>query len=90
MIRPCRQGYKIGPLFADTPAAAEALYRGLSRHAAAGEPVYLDVPEANAAAMALVARHGMREVFGTARMYAPAAPEIALPCVYGVTTFELG
>lgn len=89
-IRRCRQGYKIGPLFADSPTAAEALYLGLSQYATAGEPVYLDVPECNAEAMALAARHGMREVFGTARMYAPTVPSIALARVYGVTTFELG
>ena len=30
VIRPCRQGFKIGPLFADDPKTADKLFRGLS------------------------------------------------------------
>jgi hypothetical protein len=89
-IRPCRTGFKIGPLFADTPGIAEALYRGLSSHAPAGTPVYLDVPEVNPDAMALPERYGMRRVFETARMYTGIAPDVEMDHVFGVTTFELG
>ena len=39
---------------------------------------------------ALATRHGMRKVFGTARMYTGSEPPIALERVFGVTTFELG
>jgi ribosomal protein S18 acetylase RimI-like enzyme len=90
VIRPCRTGFKIGPLFADTPGIAEALYRGLSSHAPAGTPVYLDVPEVNPDAMALPERYGMRRVFETARMYTGVAPDVEMDRVFGVTTFELG
>lgn len=89
VIRPCRVGYKIGPLFADDAGIAEAIYGGLSTHAA-GQPVFLDIPENNPDAVALAARHGLREVFGCARMYLGPAPEIPWRRVYGVTTFELG
>ncbi len=89
VIRPCRQGYKIGPLFADAPEFAEALYAALADHAA-GAPVYLDVPENNPAAMALAARHGLKEVFGCARMYFGPPPRLPDGEIYGVTTFELG
>ncbi len=89
VARPCRRGFKIGPLFAADPAVAEDLFRGLADHAA-GAPLFLDVPEDNAAAMALAARHGMREVFGCARMYLGTPPPIPLHEVFGVTTFELG
>jgi ribosomal protein S18 acetylase RimI-like enzyme len=89
-IRPCRTGFKIGPLFADTPGIAEALYRGLSSHAPAGAPVYLDVPEVNPGAMALPERYGIRRVFETVRMYTGKAPDVEMDCVFGVTTFELG
>ena len=90
VLRPCRQGYKIGPLFADTPAIADPLFQQLKAHVPAGEPVYLDVPEVNAAAVALAQRYGLTSMFETARMYLPAAP--VLPCdrIFGVTTFELG
>lgn len=89
LARACRAGYKVGPLFADTPAAAERLFQALSA-AVPGEPLFLDVPEPNADAVALVARHGMREVFGTARMYSRSVPALPLERIYGITTFELG
>ncbi len=89
VIRPCRQGYKIGPLFADDAATAEALFLGLG-DLAPGQPIYLDVPENNPAAMALARRHGLREVFGCARMYHGPAPVLPEHEVYGITSFELG
>lgn len=90
VIRRCREGWKIGPLFADTPPVAEALLTTLSREAAADEPVYLDVPEANVDAMRLAADYGMQEVFGTARMYKGQTPDIDVKRIFGVTSFELG
>ncbi len=89
LARACRVGYKVGPLFADTPEVAEQLFRALSA-AVPGEPLFLDVPEPNADAVALAARHGMREVFGTARMYSRSVPALPLDRTYGITTFELG
>lgn len=90
VARRCRKGFKVGPLFADDRVSAEEIYRALAAFAGPGEPVYLDVPEVNAEAMAMAARYGMRQVFGTARMYTGPAPDIELAGVYGVTSFELG
>jgi hypothetical protein len=87
--RKCRAGYKIGPFFADTPAIAERLYGALSA-AVPGEPLFLDAPETNPEALALAVRHGMREVFGTARMYSRSVPSMPIDRIYGITTFELG
>ncbi|WP_342245707.1 GNAT family N-acetyltransferase [Pseudomonas sp. OTU5201] len=89
VIRRCQDGCKIGPLFADDASAAEALYVQLAGFAAGGL-LFLDAPENNPAAMALVQRHGMSEVFGCARMYLGPAPVVAQDRVFGVTTFELG
>jgi len=52
--------------------------------------LYLDVPEPNAEALALVGDRGMGKVFETARMYRGPAPRLELDRVFGVTTFELG
>ena len=90
VIRRSRQGHKIGPLFADDAEIAGQLYAALCRGIPDGEPVYLDVPEVNAAGLRLAANHGMKEVFGTARMYTGDLPAIPLERVFGVTTFELG
>lgn len=89
VIRPCRRGYKIGPLFAADAETAEALFCGLADFAP-GAPVYLDVPESNSAAMDLARRHRMREVFGCARMYYGPVPALPQREIFGVTTFELG
>jgi GNAT superfamily N-acetyltransferase len=89
VIRPCRQGFKIGPLFAADGEMAEALFRGLA-DLAPGAPIFLDVPENNPQAMALAQRHGMGEVFGCARMYFGPPPVLPLAEIFGVTTFELG
>ncbi|MBC2594333.1 GNAT family N-acetyltransferase [Ruficoccus amylovorans] len=89
VVRPCREGYKIGPLFADDADAAEDLYCALSDRAC-GKPVYLDIPENNPAARALAERHGLREIFGCTRMYYGRAPELPWENIYGVTSFELG
>ena len=89
VVRRCGEGCKVGPLFADDGAAAEALYGRLAGFAIGG-PLFLDAPENNPAAMDLVARHQMVEVFGTARMYLGPSPALAHQRIFGVTTFELG
>ncbi|WP_108880918.1 GNAT family N-acetyltransferase [Anderseniella sp. Alg231-50] len=89
VIRRCLAGCKVGPLFADDERAAQALYSHLAPFAD-GTPVFLDVPENNPKATELARRYGMQEVFGCARMYLGAPPDIAHNRIFGVTTFELG
>jgi len=90
VIRRCREGHKIGPLIADRPQVASALYEALCNAVPAGDAVYLDVPIRNASAVALAKAKRLRSVFETARMYAGVAPAFELRRVYGITTFELG
>ncbi len=89
VIRRCRSGHKIGPLFAETPGIAEEIFLSLSSQAP-GEPVYLDTPEPNAAAVALARRHGMSPVFETGRIYTKTIPDLPIREIFGVTSFELG
>jgi len=89
VIRRCRVGHKIGPLFCDDAEVAESLFTALSHHAD-GEPIWLDIPECNADAVALAQRHEMKEVFGCARMYYGDAPTLPWNRIFGITTFELG
>lgn len=90
VLRPCRNGYKIGPLFADTPALAGSLFASLQGQVARGVPLYLDVPEPNRAATQLAAGRQMRPCFETARMYTQTPPALGLARQFGITTFELG
>jgi ribosomal protein S18 acetylase RimI-like enzyme len=90
VIRAARSGYKIGPLFADDPELAEALFNRLAAGVPRDVAVYLDTPETNPAAVALAERRGMTVVFETARMYSGVAPDLPMRRLFGVTTFELG
>ena len=89
VLRPCRDGSKIGPLFAETPTVARTLFAGLLAAAPPG-PVFLDLPEPNADAVAMAVAAGMAPAFETARMYAGPAPDLPLAHIYGITSFELG
>jgi ribosomal protein S18 acetylase RimI-like enzyme len=89
VVRRCRTGFKVGPLFADAAPIAEELLRALCARIP-GEQVFLDVPERNPAALDLARRAGMTEVFGCARMYYGPQPSLPEHEIFGVTTFELG
>ncbi|MBV5326886.1 MAG: GNAT family N-acetyltransferase [Chlorobium sp.] len=90
VIRTCRSGSKIGPLFADRADLAEELFCALKASAPEGSPLFLDIPEVNPEAVKLAQRHNMTVVFETSRMYQGNIPELPLGNIYGVTTFELG
>ncbi len=90
VIRPCRTGFKIGPLFADSPDIAESLFRALTGEVPERAPVFLDIPATNPAAVTLVGNHGMTPVFETGRMYSGEAPAVPMKKVFGITSFELG
>jgi hypothetical protein len=91
VIRRCRSGHKIGPLFCDSRADAERLVDALVQSVGpdAG-PVFLDVPAPNPEAISLATDLGLSPVFETVRMYRGPEPALDLDRIFGVTTFELG
>jgi len=89
VIRPCRNGFKIGPLVADDRATAEAVLSALLARVGGGE-IFLDVPGINREAIALAQDFGLAPVFETARMYTGAIPPLRMERVFGVASFELG
>jgi GNAT superfamily N-acetyltransferase len=89
VIRPCRKGFKVGPLVADDRASAEAVLSALLARVGGGE-IFLDVPSVNREAIALAQDFGLAPVFETARMYTGAIAPLRLQRVFGVTSFELG
>ena len=91
-IRPCLlgrgEGWRIGPLMAETPAAAHRLLQGLlHRHPGV---VLIDAPGANAAAAPLLEGLKFRPIGTTLRMYRGVAPAVSLRDVYGLACLELG
>ncbi|NUP19513.1 MAG: GNAT family N-acetyltransferase [Streptomyces sp.] len=89
VIRPGQDCPRIGPLFADTAEDARALFAALTAKAA-GREVAIDVPETNAAAVALAEEAGFTPSFETARMYTGPVRPYAQERVFGVTSLELG
>lgn len=88
VARECRDGYKIGPLFARNPNVANALLSALARDC--DGDISIDVPDHQTAFITVLEAGGLRAGFETARMYRGAAPSITLDGVFAVTTLELG
>jgi len=88
-LRPCRSGYKIGPLYAESPAVARRLLGSLLS-TNPGQPVSLDVPEPNTAALRIVDELGWTQSFGCARMVNGTPIAFPVAEVFGVTSFEFG
>ncbi|MEM7059318.1 MAG: GNAT family N-acetyltransferase [Pseudomonadota bacterium] len=88
-IRTCREGHKIGPLFAPDKEIALGLINAIVAAVDADE-VMIDIPDPNGPAIELAGSLGMVPVFSCARMYRgePLVRQIA--SVFGETTFELG
>lgn len=89
IIRACKVGFKIEPLFADDENIAEALFGALTEYAG-GETVFMDIPEVNPSAILLAERHGMKMFTKAVRMYNRSAPELPMNRIFGVTTLQLG
>ena len=89
VVRPCRVGFRIGPLMAEESCIAEALLDALLATIPASE-FCIDVPEPNESARKMVGRRSMSPILETARMYKGPMPQIELSKVFGVTTLELG
>lgn len=94
VIRACRSGYKVGPLFAEDDRTARDLFTALCGDlplkGAAGGEVSLDVPESNKAALDLAGDFGLQPVFETARMYRGEIPQLPWARSFGLASFELG
>ena len=90
VVRHYRVCFRIAPLVAGNAGAAQALFRALCRRLPAGEPIELDVPQPNAAAVALAEAAGLAPVCETVRMYAGRVTPIEVDRVYGVASLELG
>lgn len=88
VARACREGFKIGPLFADDADVAVTLLAALAD--ACGGDVHIDVPASQAECSGMLAAAGLSQGFETARMYRGPAPAIRIGGVYGVTSLELG
>jgi GNAT superfamily N-acetyltransferase len=89
VMRPCYQGFKIGPLFANNREIAECIFLALTSHAIK-EPVFIEMPEINPAISWLTQRYQLKPVFTCIRMYCYRTPVVDTNRIFGVTSLELG
>lgn len=87
--RPCDAGFKIGPLFAETPDTAQKIAATLMAKFE-GQQVQIDVPEPNQSGLALVRDLNLKEIFGCTRLYLGAALPLPLEKIFSVTSLEFG
>lgn len=90
VIRPARTGHRIGPLFADTPQAAEALFDALTATVDPSAEVFLDIPEPHRAAHTLATARGLTPQSVTTRMYTGPVRPTDQDRIFAVTSLELG
>jgi len=90
VMRKCRSGFKIGPLLADSPELAEAVFLALKSKVSLSDAIFLDTPEVNPAAVRLAEKYGMKVSFETARMYTGDVPALPMARIFGVASFEIG
>ena len=91
-IRPCLlpagEGWRIGPILADSPILAEVLIRNLlAEHEGV---ILIDSPQRNSSAQALLSSLGFREISATTRMYKGSHRAVLTKDVYGLACLELG
>ncbi|MDB5585046.1 MAG: GCN5-related N-acetyltransferase [Devosia sp.] len=84
VLRPCRDGSKIGPLFAHNLDAAMDILATLSG------PVHIDVPAAQTAWLAALTERGFTPSFCTRRMYRGTPPTLHMQSIFGISSLELG
>jgi GNAT superfamily N-acetyltransferase len=84
VVRPCREGAKIGPLFAHNEAAALACLGGILG------AVHIDVPAIQTSWLETLAGLGFTPGFRTRRMYRGTPPRPDMARVFGITSLELG
>lgn len=89
VCRPCRIGWRIGPLLAPTAHVAESLMRSVLDGLGPQE-ISIDIPEPAAAAQDLALRHGMIPTSVTHRMYKGRPAHYDPHALFAITSPELG
>jgi len=89
VARPCYEGYKIGPLFADDIEAAGMLTESLLADLP-GQTIFIEVPETNRHAIQLVSSLDMIPEIPTFRMYTGNKYHLDTSYAYGITSRTTG
>lgn len=88
-IRPSRAGHRIGPLIANTPQVAAALYDALTADFV-GDLVCVNCPEPNTAGCDLARARGLIRISHTVRMYSAPVRPTGLARCYSTASLAYG
>ncbi|EDV21523.1 uncharacterized protein TRIADDRAFT_60070 [Trichoplax adhaerens] len=88
-IRLAVDGYRVGPLFAETPEIAENLLYALCP-SESDTKVDFDVPEPNSDGICLAERLNLQHIEESRRMYTGARTKLPLPNIFAFACTELG
>jgi GNAT superfamily N-acetyltransferase len=89
LVRPCHEGFKVGPAFAEEAGRGERLLASLLG-LIPGQPVQVDIPEPHTAAARILERLGLRPTFSCVRMVQGDDRPLPLTRIFGLTSFEFG
>lgn len=89
VLRPCAQGYHLGPLYADDETLAEIVFAALSG-SIPGRPFSIDIPDLSARGKLLAQRHGLQAEREYFTWFTPEAPQFPWSRLYAKTSPELG
>ena len=91
VLREAVDGYRVGPLYAQTLVDAKDLMEGLCCQLYAGTSVYIDIPENNINRKKFIDWFKLEPTgHERMRMFCGSAPDIATDEVFGVCTIEMG
>ncbi|MBP7651838.1 GNAT family N-acetyltransferase [Candidatus Dependentiae bacterium] len=77
-------GYRFEPLYADNFETAEYIFSYAVNFIKIGEPVFMDIPENNPAALLLAKKYNFKNTFSMTRMYNKNEPEIDKNKIFGL------
>jgi GNAT superfamily N-acetyltransferase len=89
VIREAPSGYRVGPLVAERPEDAEAIFDALTADVGGAE-VSLEVPMPNAAGGDLAKAAGLQPIYQTTRMHTRPIRSTELDLSNAIASFELG
>jgi GNAT superfamily N-acetyltransferase len=90
VIRPAAEGWRIGPLYANSAMIAETIFQGLIEAIPTGQPIFIDIPVPNEHAVKLMERYQTVLVFPESRMYTGDPPPYLIDKIFGFLSLDVG
>jgi GNAT superfamily N-acetyltransferase len=90
LLKPCRTGFRLGPLIAEDPISAMEILASLTSHYPVATRYYLDIPEINIPGINLAEELKLKKIKESFRMYKGKDHRVCTNNIYSFTSMELG